>query len=49
MQQICNYMRGRQKMMHIVISLGFCGIAPSISTIVLANMVGKVNESVSIC
>ena len=35
--------------MHIVISLGFCGMMSSISAIVLGNMVAKVNEGICVC
>ena len=45
-QWICNYVQGVQKVMHIVISLGFCGMIPSSSAIVLGNMVAKATENV---
>ena len=37
-------MQGLQKVMRIVISLGFCGMMSTSSEIVLVNMVGTVNE-----
>ena len=39
-------MQGIQKVMHIVISLGFCGMIASSSTIAFGNMVAKANENV---
>ena len=36
-------------MMRIAISLRLCGMMPSSSTIVLENMVGKVNEGPCVC
>ena len=35
--------------MRIVISLGFCGMMPRSSAIVLGNIVGKLNEGVCVC
>ena len=43
------YMQGLQNVMHTVIILGFCGIIPSRSRIVLGNMVEPVNEGMCVC
>ena len=42
-------MQGLQKVMRIVISLGFCVMRTSSSAIILRNIVGTVNEEVCIC
>ena len=39
---------GLQKVMRIVISLGFCEMMPSSSGIVLGNMMGTVNECICV-
>ena len=43
------YMQCLQKVMRIVISLGFCGTMSSSSGIVLGNMVGAANEGMCVC
>ena len=55
-QNICNRMwtmnmylyAGLQKVMRIVIPLGFCEMMPSCSGIVLGNMMGTVNECICV-
>ena len=42
-------MQGLQKVMRIVISLGFCEIMPSSIRIVLGDMVAKVNQGMCVC
>ena len=41
-------MQGLQKVMHIVIFLGFCGMIPNSSAAVLENMVETVNEGMCV-
>ena len=48
-QWISNYIQGLQKVMHIVIFLGFSGMITSSSAIVLGNMVETVNEGMCVC
>ena len=36
-------------MIHIVISLVFCGMMASTSAVVLGNIVGTVNEGICVC
>ena len=42
-------MQCHQKVMRIIIYLGFCGMMPSSSAIALGNIAGQVNEGMCVC